>query len=303
MTYAPQTLLDLADYWQGEGGVNLGIVGSMASHCKGYHLGRDRIFGPCACRPGGDCKPGLGDADYSVKWPRDLAGLTDAASAIDLGKLGGSLAALWDFSAWLARRAMAGDPTCSDIRDIIFWDPKRNVVVGWNALSPAGLIDGYGDASHKTHTHISFWRDSEGRDKRPAFRPYFEEAVSDVNVSRIKGEDWVPNGATRRPVRSTPDRPNGVIVGWIEAGQTVRTIAEADTDDGNVWRLTEYGGEPGWLLRSDLVPLVPGGDPVVDDPLHDYIERKPLNADGAYADGWNDALLAAQDAVDDIPEK
>jgi hypothetical protein len=127
--------------------------------------------------------------------------------------------------------------------------------------------------------------------------------VTDVNLTRIKGEDWVPSGAIRRPVRATPDRATGVIIGYVEAGQVVRSIGEADTDDGNVWRLTEYGGDPGWLLRSDLVPLVPGGDPAVDDPLHDYIARKTLDPSGAYADGWNDALAAAQDAVDDIPEK
>jgi hypothetical protein len=303
MTYAPQSLLDLGAYWRGQGGVVAGIVGSTKTHCKGYHLGRDRIFGDCACRPKNICQPGLGAADYSVQQPRDKAGLTDAASAIDLGKLDDQLAGLWDFSAWLARRAMSGTADTRDIRDIIFFDPIRSVVVGWSALDPDRLIVGYGDASHKTHTHISYWRDSEGRDKRDAFRAYFEEVVTDVNLSRIKGEDWVPAGATRRPVRSTPDRGAGVIIGYVEAGQVVRTIAEAHTDDGNVWRLTEYGGDPGWLLRSDLVPLVPGGDPVVDDQLHDYIARKPLDPTGAYADGWNDALVAAQDAVDDIPEK
>lgn len=302
MTYAPKTITELAAYWVAQGGVNAGIVGSNTSHCRGYHLGKDRIFGDCACRPKGICQPGLGDADYSVQWPRDKSGLSDAASAFDMGRLDGTLEGLWTFSMWLARRCMAGTADTRDIRDIIFWDPAARQVVGYNALDPDHLIPNYGDQSHRTHTHVSFWRDSEANDKTAAFRAYFEPE-EDVNLSRIKGEDWTVNGGIRRPVRSTPDRAKGTVVGWIEAGTVVRTIAEATTSDGNVWRLTEYGGDPGWLLRSDLVPVSPGGDPAVDDPLHDYIERKPLNPDGAYADGWNDALVAAQDAVDAIAEK
>ena len=90
MSYTPRTLQDLGAYWTGQGGVNLGVVGD-AGHTVGYHLGRDRIYGP----------GGQGDDDYSVKHPRDMAGLSGAASAIDLGRLDGQLQELYDFSRWL----------------------------------------------------------------------------------------------------------------------------------------------------------------------------------------------------------
>lgn len=100
----------------------------------------------------------------------------------------------------------------------------------------------------------------------------------DVKITAIKGEDWTPGPKTapaRRPVRSTPDRAAGVIVGHIEVGQIIRTIAEAETPDGNRWRQTKFGGQPGWILRSDFDPLVQGGDPSVAAELTAYIARRP----------------------------
>lgn len=166
MTTNPRTLQQLGAYWVAQGGRNLGVVGNKA-HTKGYHLGRDRIYDGSG--------PGLGDADYSVQLSRDKAGLTNAASAIDLGRLNGSLEELWAFSRWFAQRCFDGDPGYEDVREVIFWSTARNRVIGWSATAPGQWINDYGDASHKTHTHISFMRDSEGRDKRPLFAPYFQE--------------------------------------------------------------------------------------------------------------------------------
>ncbi|MEK6719310.1 MAG: hypothetical protein AABZ33_01415 [Chloroflexota bacterium] len=93
----------------------------------------------------------------------------------------------------------------------------------------------------------------------------------DVNLTAVKGEDWTPR-EVRRPFRATPDR-KGAIVGYVEFGEVVRTIAEATTSDGHVWRLTEIGDRPAWLLRSDFDPLVQGGDPAVDAALSAYLAR------------------------------
>jgi hypothetical protein len=172
VTYAPGTIVDLSRYWTEQGGVSLGIVGD-AKHRKGYHLGRDRIYGP----------NGLGAQDYSVKTPRDRLGLSDAASAIDLGKLGGTYLGLWDFSAWLAGRCMTFAPGTIDVREIIFWDRPSQTVLGWSSLTPDRLIPGYGDSSHRTHTHISFYRDSESRSKTALFAPYFADTGEDVFVT------------------------------------------------------------------------------------------------------------------------
>ena len=161
MSTSPLHLRRLRDYWVARGGVHLGIVGSMASHCRGYHLGRDRIYGPIACRRGGVPRPGQGDADYSVQAARDRAGLSNAASAIDLGRLGGSLPELYRFSRWLVERCRANAPGTDAIREIIY-SPDGRTVLRWDRERghTSAPRSGEGDNSHLTHTHLSFYRDS-----------------------------------------------------------------------------------------------------------------------------------------------
>jgi hypothetical protein len=164
MTYTPAPLKALGAYWTAHGGVNLGVVGN-AAHTSGYHLGRDRIYDGTG--------PGLGDNDYSVKLARDKAGLTNAASAIDLGKLNGSLPQLREFSIWLVAELMAKPMYRRDFREVIY-SPDGVKVQRYSALD--NLIHtgpGNGDASHTGHTHLSYLRDSEGRDKIAAFAGYF----------------------------------------------------------------------------------------------------------------------------------
>jgi hypothetical protein len=166
--------VDLARFWIAQGGVSLGIIGNTA-HTKGYHLGADRIF------DGGG--PGIGWDDYSVKLARDKAGLTNAASAIDLGKLDGSLGELRRFSRWLVRRCQAKADGYRDVREVIYWNPDTAAVERWSGVD--GLIHtgpGQGDLSHRTHTHISYYRDSEGRDKRPLFAPFFAPDIPDTGT-------------------------------------------------------------------------------------------------------------------------
>lgn len=175
MSYRPATIIELETYWRSKGGAALGIVGNQ-KHCGGYHLGRDRIYSSCACKPDGvNCVAGKGDADNSLRDARDRAGLTNAASALDLGRLNDSLPRLWEFSAWLADQCLAKASDCADIREVIFWSTERQRVVGATYRNGfSALVNDYGDLSHKTHTHISLGRDGEGRDKTAAFRRYFE---------------------------------------------------------------------------------------------------------------------------------
>lgn len=172
MTTAPRSISDLAAFWTAKGGVNLGIVGNM-KHCGGYHLGADRIFGACACRPDGACVKGQGANDYSVKLPRDRAGLTNAASALDLGRLDGKLKGLQDFSRWLVKQCQDKAPGTEQIREVIY-SPDGERVQRYSGVD--GEIHrgpGNGDLSHRTHTHISFYRDTEKQAKVLIFAPYF----------------------------------------------------------------------------------------------------------------------------------
>lgn len=247
MTFAPPTLLALAAYWTSNGGVNLGIIGNQ-KHCAGYHLGRDRIFGNCACRPDGTCEPGLGANDYSVQSSRDKA--TDAASAIDLGKLNGSFQELYAFSRWLVKQCQAKAPGAKDVREIIY-SPDGVKVQRYSGID--GQIHtgpGNGDGSHTTHTHISYFRDSEDRTKLVLFAPYFIhvpdtgedmpgrpfdfEEVSGTFTVRGAGHDFI-NPGDDRPETRVHDVPDGLpkTVGG-------RTHFDAPIDDHAGDRQTGY---------------------------------------------------------------
>jgi len=92
---------------------------------------------------------------------------------------------------------MAKDPDTKDIREVIYWNRARKVVVGWSALAPNRLIDNYGDASHQWHTHISYFRDAEGRDQRPVFRRYFDPEEDTLNrfaVPKVPQETFIATG-------------------------------------------------------------------------------------------------------------
>lgn len=166
MTFNPSTLVALGSYWTAQGGRNLGVVGDTGHVAKGvsYHLGADQ----------------LAAGAYSRQTARDKAGLSNAASAIDLGRLDGSLVALRDFSKWLVARARMNATGTSDMREVIY-SPDGKVVMRWDrergyASAPK---PGEADDTHLTHTHISWYRDAEKRDHTTAFRPYFDAAGGD----------------------------------------------------------------------------------------------------------------------------
>ena len=165
MTYAPASLKALANYWVAQGGVNSGIVGDAAHQRRAsYHNGQDAIdkYGRTALD------------DYSIRHVRDREPyLTNAASAIDLGRLDGSLVALHSFSRWLVAEALQDPEAYRDVREVIY-SPDGQTVQRYSGVDGAiHTGPGNGDNSHLWHTHISFFRDSEKRDKRPLFEGYF----------------------------------------------------------------------------------------------------------------------------------
>ena len=251
MTYAPKSIADLGAYWKAHGGVNLGIVGNT-SHTVGYHLGRDRIYDGSG--------PGIGDNDYSVKLPRDKAGLTNAASALDLGRLNGSLPELRRFSSWLVAQATADRTGYRDVREVIY-SPDGLRVQRWSGED--GLIHtgpGNGDDSHLTHTHISFYRDSEGRAKVGLFAPYFEEAPMPALTTYIPGQVAVvkPTANVRvapalaAPViRAVTTAETWLVTGWV--------TGEVDPDGGSNQWLTRWNDGWEYTAKSNVSsgPAVP----------------------------------------------
>lgn len=135
----------------------VGIVGDPA-HRGGYHCGSDRVV----------------TNDYSVvESPRDRAGLTLDAAALDVGQFdvrsGGRTNTLPSFSVWCVAQCAANAADTRDIREIIY-SPNGTTVKRWDRLGKRSS----GDSSHRWHTHFSFFRDAikAGRDQRPLFRRY-----------------------------------------------------------------------------------------------------------------------------------
>jgi hypothetical protein len=251
MSTTPQRLSELGAFWEANGGVNLGSVGNQ-KHCYGYHLGKDRIFGNCACRPDGTCVPGQGAKDYSVQTARDKAGLTSAASAIDLGKLNGSYLHLYAFSDWLAKRCLAGHPTTGDVRDLIY-SPDGQRVFGFKD-GVSNLILGYGDGSHTMHTHISFYRDSESRDKRPLIADWF--ALPDTSTGPpAPGGDVTPAPITD-PTPMEVRIPAGANIFDVDGKTVLRT-----SPGSAAWRVSPYeqGGKRAIFSPDPPIALVAVG--------------------------------------------
>jgi hypothetical protein len=156
MSFAPRPLRDLAALLKDAGFPVLGLVGDE-DHTSGYHLGEDRIY---------DIPPGRGDDDYSVKTPRDRAGLSDAVAAIDIGRHDGRLD---DLALFLVAESKAG--RAPDIREVTFEGFDGSIIRRWDAY--------YGrHTTYRTsltglhHIHVGYFRDSEFRNKTDLFQKF-----------------------------------------------------------------------------------------------------------------------------------
>jgi hypothetical protein len=289
VSYAPASLVALAAYLEARGVDVLGIVGD-ARHVKGYHLGADRIYSSTGER----------DRDYSVQTARDRAGLSNAAAAIDLGLVNGSLAGLQALSRWLAAELEDPAPDLRDVRELIY-SPDGVAIRRWDAVTGrtyvGGTGTGQGDDSHRRHSHLSYYRDSAGRDQVGPFRRYLEGVVMGISAIKIKGEDWTPaassTGASNGVLRAAPDT-GASIERRIPLGATIRSIFEVRTSAATDfdWRATRLDGVTFYMLRRDWSPLVAGGDPAVDGALEDWLAGVPCAGPGDCDDEVAAAIAA-----------
>lgn len=242
MSYVPAKMRELQVYLAGRTGlpmISLGVVGN-AKHTKGYHLGKDRIY------DGGG--PGIGDADYSVKTARDKAGLTNAAQAIDIG----NFADLRKMSRWLVTQGQKNAPGTRDIREIIY-SPDGRTVLRWDRARgyTSAPRPGEADNTHLTHTHVSFYRDSEKRDKVAIFAPFFEgdteDAVKSFQVPEYPGRNATP--------KEDPARPGNSV--WLYSGSDLKA-------DG-----TEISLKPIRALQVVSMEIIPGVTALAYEPTGD----------------------------------
>ncbi|WP_422735934.1 hypothetical protein ACN263_20195 [Micromonospora sp. WMMD729] len=218
MTRAPENLLALRrlllDHLDNAPGpddldpAEVGIVGDPA-HRGGYHCGSDRVV----------------TNDYSVvESPRDRAGLTLDAAAIDVGEFdvrsGGGRHTLASFSVWCVAQCAANAADTRDIREIIY-SPDGTTVKRWDRLGKRTS----GDSSHRWHTHFSFFRDAikAGRDQRPLFRRYLSSIglLEDVDMTPEE-HNWL----------ATVHKNLTVLDGRNPIGQIYTRMAEGRDETG-----------------------------------------------------------------------
>jgi len=279
MTYAPATLRSLATYWVAQGGVNLGIVGDTSHQATGtsYHLGKDQLIATA----------------YSIQTARDKAGLTNGASAMDFGRLNGSLAELRAFSNWLVSHARRNLPGTFDMREIIY-TPDGVTVLRWDrergyASAPR---PGEADNSHLTHTHVSWYRDAEARDHTTAIRPYFDTqevpmtaliVFATPQVAAVPTGTWIYDNeacaASAGNVQVSPGRPMPVAGklanGTIALGYVDTTPTETE--------LREYFAKPGTVTLS----------PATTPPPPDTTPYSQADLDAAHASGVSEGQTGA----------
>jgi hypothetical protein len=161
----------------------VGIVGDAphAANGSSYHLGKGQL---------------RSDSYTITESSRDRNGLSNAASGMDIGEftatVDGKRHTLRSFSVWLVAQCKAGTADTADIREVIY-SPDGNVVKRWDRLNRRTT----GDSSHLWHTHISYFRDSEHRDKTALFRRYLTE------IGLLGGDDemLVKKGDTSEKVK------------------------------------------------------------------------------------------------------
>jgi len=301
MSTKPKSLADLEDYYEAHGGRSLGVVGNT-SHTQGYHLGRDRIYDGSG--------PGIGDADYSVKLPRDELGLTDAASAIDFGRIDDSLAKLRKFSVWMVDRCLADEEYRRAFREIIYspdgefvmrYSRPDNRIIPSLRKKPDGTIviinPGNGDASHFLHTHSSFMRDTRTWDLVALIRPYFEEvdmgiavkltATSDANPFDAFGTAKLKSGALQR-VRdgASVALGAGADLGVVQLGtRVIDAVAIVAFNHLNELHIAPKVA----VTFSAIAPPVP--PPLPDDTPYGEADLEAAKADGHVA-----GVIAGRDA-------
>lgn len=151
MTYAPADLLAVRLYLLASTGLSgdaVGIVGDD-DHLStgGYHIGNDGLS-----------QAGRLTSDYSKRESsRDRPG-SNAASALDIGQFVRGGVSLRSLTLGIVAACQRGDPRTGDVREIIY-TPDGSTVRRFDRLG----IRSTGDSSHLFHTHVSFFRDSEGR--------------------------------------------------------------------------------------------------------------------------------------------
>lgn len=216
MTSAPDDLLAVRRYVLEATALPedaVGIVGDP-DHAStgGYHEGNDDLN-----------RVGRLSSDYSKRESsRDRPG-TNAASALDIGDFNRGGLTLRALTLRFVDACQRGDPRTADVREVIY-TPDGSTVRRWDRLG----IRSTGDSSHLYHTHISFFRDSEGRRADP-------DNVLGLLKALIEGDDVALNALEAAQVSNTEHYLQSLV------GMTDTASGISDTVNTNLTRPNELG--------------------------------------------------------------
>lgn len=244
VTFAPQSLLDarkvFTDRYPGIPITSFGITGDRDHVIQGtgYHLGRDQLK--------------MSRDPYSAKTKRDLAGLSDAASAFDIPA---EIGILPELSQWMVGQCRAKASDTLDIREIVF-SPDGNAVLTWDRERGVNSFPApRGNLSHRLHTHCSWYRDSEFRDRAAVFRRFFDER-EDMSFNEPIGNDYAP-----APEYGVHLPKTGIAWTWKGVDDANRTLETVTKDIA--------------VIKQELADLVV---PVVTDEQLERVLRKVLRS-------------------------
>jgi hypothetical protein len=218
MTTSPASILAVRREFQKRTDLppaSLGIARNKSD--TSYHVGKTFL------------KAGAYSYDES---PRDRAGLSEASSAIDIGDYSfthnGKTHNLRSFSRWLVAECEKGAPDTKDIREIIY-TLDGATVKRWDRLKKRTS----GDPSHRWHTHVSWFRDSEFHDRAAAVRRYFAEEVEGDDMTPVEMTAWAKSADGRAalaaavaalPVRNTGRDLNTVLSDLFSGEQRANSM-------------------------------------------------------------------------------
>lgn len=298
MTNAPSDLLTVRAQVMALTGLtdpaDVGIVGDgLHARTGGYHEGHDVL-----------AELGVLGSDYSVvEYTRDQAGLTDSASAMDISLAwpNGGRAAAIRWNNLLVADLLAGTPGTEGVRAINYTPDgttrlRRDKRYALAAQDSSDSVD--------IHTHLEFWRDTEGA-RAGGFAELLlrriREAITgiDPGAPTTTGDDMPQDSGELGPGFAFDEQGN-----WLDVTKAlVVPVPTVGPKDSGGWG-------PAWLYVAAAEDAVVRHATLISGAYHDWADAHPglLAAAGpiGLTTGSTAVLLgrkkaSATDTADSVP--
>jgi len=249
----------------------VGIVGDGAhARTGGYHEGRDVLVSIGRYHPPATAHVGDAGEDYSARKLRDRTGLSLSSSAVDIGSAWRQGHGVWlRFNVLLVAALHGGDPALAAVRAVNFTvdgatKHRTDREHGWAVEDSTDTV--------LTHTHVEFYRDTEGRRAQCLDRllKLIDAAIAPPTAGGTVGQAEMLFNADAHA--------------WA-----VRTGAHSEILPGNQPGTPQPFGNPLWDLLGGLVD----GLKIVTDAVPGLTADVAAIRAGSGAVGLTDAQVAA----------